>query len=227
MKAADIMTTEVVSVSPETEVSEVARLLLEHRVSAVPVTDRDGHILGMVSEGDLMRRAECGRGQSWWLSLFADKTSDFVHIYGTRARDVMTRDVVSIDKEATIAEIARVLEVHGIKRVPVLEEGRLIGIVSRADILRGLATLASSESVSANTNDHVVRQRILDLLKGKTSASLEAVSIIVVDGIAYLWGIAETQEQSEAIRTAAENVVGTGKVRDNLTTLPQVLRGIC
>lgn len=226
MKAADIMTTEVISVSPETEVSEVARLLLEHHVSAVPVVDQDGHILGMVSEGDLMRRAECRRGRSWWLSLLADKTADFVRTYGTRARDVMTRDVVSIDKEADISEIARILEIHGIKRVPVLEGGRVVGIVSRADILRSLATLTSAGSVSATANDRVFRERILDLLKNKTFASLEAVSVIVVNGVVYLWGITETEEQREAVRVAAENVVGTGKVRNYLNTLPEILRGV-
>ena len=98
--------------------------------------------------------------------------------------------------------------------------------MSRADILRALATLTTAGSVSATANDRGIRKRILDILKNKTSVSLQAVGIIVVNGIVYLWGVAETQEQRERLSAvAAENVVGTGKVRDNLTALPQVLRG--
>lgn len=223
MKAADIMTTEIVSVGPDTDISEVARLLLAHGVSAAPVIDGDGHILGMVSEGDLMRRAKCDLARSWWLSLFADKTTEFVRTCGTRARDVMTRRVVSINKDATLAEIARILESHRVKRVPVLEGGHLVGIVSRADILRGLASLTSVGEIGPNANDAVIRAQILDLLKKDASVSLPAVSIIVLDGVVYLWGVAETEEQQAAIRIAAETIAGTGKVRDHLNSLSEVL----
>lgn len=225
MKAADIMTTEVISIDPEMEVSEVARLLLAHHIGAAPVVDHGGHVVGIVSEADLMCRATCPLGHRRWLSLFVDDTAAFVRRHGTRAHDVMTRNVVSIGKDATLAEIAHTLERHAIKRVPVLEAGRLVGIVSRADVLRGLASLAGPD-VRGNLSDPVIRERIIDLLKEETSASLQAVSIIVLNGVVHLWGIAETEEQRAAIRVAAETVVGIDHVRDYLNTLPQVLRGI-
>jgi len=221
MKAADIMTTEVVSVYPETEVPEIAQLLLLHRVSGAPVVDRDRHVLGIISEGDLIRRAEGPRGRSWWLSLLADKTASFVHVHGTRAQDVMSREVISIGKDVDVAEIARILEMRGIKRVPVLENGRLVGIVSRADILRGLASAASASGApGATADDQAVRQEILDLIKSKTAASTEAISVIVVNGLVYLWGIAESETDRDAVRIAAETIVGRARVRDHLDTLP-------
>jgi CBS domain-containing protein len=221
------MTTEVVTVDPETEVFDVARVLLAHRISAAPVVDSGGCVLGMVSEGDLMRRAECGPGRKWWLSLVADKTAEFVRTHGTRARDVMTRDVVTIDREAALAEIVRTLEGRGTKRVPVVEDGRLLGIVSRADVLRGLATLAvAGDNIAASPNDRLLRERILDLIKRKTAVSPHAVSVIVVGRRVYLWGVTDTPEEREAVRVAAETVAGTGNVHDYLNTLPQVLRGL-
>lgn len=226
MKAADIMTTEVVTVSRETEVSEVARLLLAHRISAAPVTDHDGHVIGMVSEADLMRRAECGRSHCWWLSLFADNATEFVRAHGTRAADVMTDNVVVVGKDATLAEIARVLENCAIKRVPVVEDGRLVGIVSRSDVLRGLASLDADGNQSVDSGDLVIRQEILDLIKTNASVSLQAVSIIVVHGVVYLWGITESQKERDAVRVAAETVVGPNKVHDYLNALPQLLRGV-
>ncbi len=226
MWAKDIMTTDVVTVDPNDGIALVARRLLDHRISAAPVIDHNGHLRGIVSEADLMRRAKCDRGHHWWLSLFEDRTTEFVRHHGTRARDVMTDDVISIGKDATLAEIARILESHAIKCVPVLEAGHLVGVVSRSDILRGLASLTSAGGVNASVNDLAARERILDLLKKKTSASLQAVSIIVLNGVVYLWGIADTEEQRAAIRVAAENVVGTGNVRDHLNTLSQVLRGV-
>jgi CBS-domain-containing membrane protein len=219
------MTTEVVTVGPETEVSEVARLLLARRISAVPVVEEGGRVVGMVGEGDLMRRAECGR--KWWLSLLADRTAEFVRTHGTRARDVMTPNVVSIGKDATLAEIARTLERHGIKRVPVIEDGRLAGIVSRSDVLRGLATLTrTGNSASVGPDDRLLQQSILDLVRRNTTVSLRAVSIIVVAGRVYLWGVTDTSEEREAVRIAAETIAGRDNVHDYLNTLSQVLQGL-
>ena len=224
MKAADIMTTEVVTVAPATETSEVARLLLAHRVSAAPVIDRDGHVVGMVSEADLMRRAECGRDRKWWLTLLADKSAQFVRTHGTRARDVMTREVVTVDVQTSLAEIVRTLEGNGIKRVPVVEDGRLVGIVSRADVLRGLATVTAAGAVAVGPSDRLLKERILDLIRRNTTASLPAVSIIVVGHRVYLWGVTGTAEEREVVRVAAETVAGPGNVHDFLNTLPQVLQ---
>ena len=226
MRAKDIMTTSVVTISPEVEIAEAARILLENRISAVPVVDKAGSIQGMLSEGDLMRRAECGSHRSWWLSLLADKTRIYERDRGTRAKDVMTREVVSIDPETTISDVARILESKGIKRVPVIHNGRLVGIVSRADVLRGLAVIGLSPDQSVTVPDRAIRERIHDEIRRQTSASLNAVSIIVVNGAVYLWGVADTQADKDAVRIAAENVAGVNKVHDYLNTLPEVLNRI-
>ena len=226
MNALDIMTTDVVTVAPETEVSEVARLLLAHRISAVPVVDPDGHVVGMVSEADLMRRAECGASRHWWLSLFADSTAEFVRTHGTRARHVMTGEVVSIRKDATLAEIAGLLERRAVKRVPVLDNGRLVGVVSRADVLRGLASLSKAAGQPKNKSDDIIQQQILDLIRKRTLVSVAAVSVIVDDGMVYLWGTVATEEERQAIRVAAESIVGAEKVQDNLNTLPRILQRV-
>lgn len=226
MLADAIMTSRVVTADPDEEVAVVARRLLDNRISALPVVRHDGRLCGIVSEGDLMRRAECGRSRSWWLSLMADETADFRKTLGTRVRDVMTHDVVTVDEETPIAEIAHILEAKGIKRVPVLRGGRLVGIVSRADVLRALAAIGDRDDVSPSDDDGQIRARILALLEQRTTAALHAVSVIVVNGSVYLWGTAETQADKDAIRIAAENIAGVAKVHDFLTTLPEVLQSI-
>lgn len=225
MQAKDVMTTEVVTVDPESDVTSVAKIFFDRRISAAPVVDRDGRIVGIVSEGDLIRRTECPRGRSWWLALVADTTAEFVRTHGTRAKDVMTRHIISIGEEAPLSEVARILESNNIKRVPVIKEGRLVGLVSRADILRGLAAFDRSQEAQPAAEDRDIRARILKLVKQETEASTQSVNVIVVKGQVYLWGIAETDQDRDAMRIAAENVVGAGKVHNFLNTLSEVVRG--
>lgn len=228
MQARDIMTTDVVTVGPEAETPEIARLMLERCVSAIPVVDGKRRILGIVSEGDLIRRAECGadRGRSWWLALLADRTAEFIKSYGTRAEDLMTRDVITLPEEATLAEIAQVLEAHRIKRMPVVRDGRLVGIVSRADVLRGLASLRSAPVERPGADDRQIRDGILELLRKRSDASTRFVSVIVAGGAVYLWGIAESERDRVAIRVAAENVAGVKAVHDFLGCLPEAFKGV-
>jgi CBS domain-containing protein len=147
MNARDIMTTEVVSAGPDTTTREISRLLLENGISAVPVVDSGGAPIGMVSEGDLIGRNDTDREarRDWWLAMLAegeDLSPEFLGALRTkerRARDVMTAPVVTISEETEVGEIARLLAAHRIKRAPVVRDGRLVGIVSRADLLRTLA----------------------------------------------------------------------------------------
>src|SRR6266536_3997807 len=143
MQARDVMTTRVVTVEPDTAIEEVAKRLFENRISAVPVVEGDGRLVGIVSEGDLMRRPESGmeRRPSWWLSFLLlpeQSAASYVKAHGRHAKDVMTRNVIMVEDSARIEGIAEILEKHGIKRVPVIREGKLVGIVSRADLLHGL-----------------------------------------------------------------------------------------
>jgi CBS domain-containing protein len=147
MTARDVMTTEVVSVNPDTPTRQIARLLLEKGISAVPVVDDHGSPIGMVSEGDLIGRNDADREarRDWWLAMLAEGESlapEFLsHLRAQErtARDVMTAPIVWVGEEAKIGEIARVLAAHRIKRVPVMRDGHVVGIVSRADLLRALA----------------------------------------------------------------------------------------
>lgn len=227
MQARDLMSTTVVTVSPETRVREIARLLLTRHISGVPVVDADNRVVGIVSEGDLMRRAETGteRRRSWWLSPFMDADElarEYVRSHGRRAADVMTRDVVTVTEDAPAGEIATVLERHRIKRVPVVRDERLVGIVSRADLLRGLAAQSPQRETRPSADDRAVRERLLQELRASDWASPESVNVVVTDRVVHLWGIVRTEQERQAMCVAASNVPGVRAVEDHLVRLPVV-----
>jgi CBS domain-containing protein len=224
MQAKDVMTPDVITVDPEMDVTTVAKILLNHRISGVLVVDEHGQVIGVVSEGDLMRRSERDPGRSWWLSLVADRTAKFVHRQSARAKDVMTHDVIYIGKEASLSEIAGILESNHVKRLPVIEGGQLVGLVSRGDVLQGLAALRGRED-KPTIEDWDIRAGILELVRRRGGVSMQSVNVIVVDREVYLWGIVEDDEDRAAVRGAAEGLVGVGKVHDFLNTLSEVARG--
>jgi CBS domain-containing protein len=216
MQAKDFMTTDVITVDPESDVSSVAQTFLNHRISAAPVVEQDGVVVGIVSEGDLMRRARPAARRSWWLSLVADSTTEFVRDWGTRVRDIMTPTVVSISGETSLSDVARILESNNIKRVPVIEEGRLVGLVSRADILRCLAALGGSQD-RPTPEDHEIREKIIQLIRQGTEAWMGTVKVIVTKGEVYLWGTVDRKADADAVRVAAESVAGMNKVHNHLS----------
>jgi len=221
MKARDVMTSHVITVGPELDVKAVANTLVANGISAVPVVAIDGSIVGIISEGDLMRRAVSGAGRkrSWWLETFSSAEqlmAEFVKAHGRKAKDVMTRQVISVDPDTSLQEIANLLEKHGIKRVPVLKDGRLVGIVSRANLVQALATrgLAFVEVTEA---DEVLRKVIVsNLRKLPWTAALEMVDVIVDRGVVNLWGVVRNEEEKNAIRVTAEETPGVQAVNDHL-----------
>jgi CBS domain-containing protein len=226
MEARDVMRTPVLSVDAAATVKDIARILLENRISAVPVVGQDGVVIGIVSEGDLMRRPEIGTEQhpSWWLSLLAnptDRARDYVKHHGLRANDVMTRDVVTVAEDASLEEIAALLERKRIKRVPVTRDGKLVGIVSRANLLQGLAVWKPPAARSAS--DREIRAAIENTLR-KIDARSQFVNIVVSDGVAYLWGGVYSSEEKEALRLAAETTAGVKRVEDNIGLFPHSVR---
>lgn len=226
MQASDIMTTSVETVGPETPVGEIAGRLLARHISAVPVVDEDGHVVGVVSEGDLMRRSETGteRSPSWWLRIIDPGDGlarEFVKSHGMLAKDVMTRSVVTVDEAASLEEIAGTLESSRIKRVPVLRDGKLVGIVSRADLLRGLA--ASGTGKKASTGDRDARLAIIESARD-AGVDMEFASVVVVEGVANVWGLVETGAQKNALRVAAESTPGISLVNDQATIMSDALR---
>jgi CBS domain-containing protein len=219
MQASDIMTHDVVTVRSDTPLAEVVRLMLAHRISGLPVVDGGG-LVGIVSEGDLLRRPETGatRARRRWLHLLTcgeTEAADYVKTHGIVAGEVMTVDVVSIGETTPIGDIAEVLEAHGIKRVPVLRDGKLVGIVSRADLLRGLG---SKLGAPAQTGDERIRMALLAELGQHASwAPLPAqVSVLVQDGVVHYWGRVGAPAQRKAMIVAAERIAGVSHVEDHM-----------
>jgi CBS domain-containing protein len=222
MKARDLMTTDVVTVGPETSVRHVAQVMLRHRISAVPVVDDEGKLAGIVSEGDLMRRAELGsaKGRSWWLELLVgpeDAARDYVKAHGQRARNVMTGEVVTADEDMPAASIAAILEEKRIKRLPILRDGRLVGIVSRADLLHCIATASLD---NAAPGDDALRLAVRTRIRHDAGVRDAMLNVTVSDGVVHLWGFLESQAEREAVEVAANSVRGVTAVVDHTSVLP-------
>ena len=224
MKAADVMVTNVISVGPDACVQDIAHLLLTNRISAVPVVDNDGKLLGIVSEGDLMRRAEAGTGRrrSWWLAMLTGRemlAADYVREHSRKVTDVMTRNVVTATPETPLQDIATLLEKNGIKRVPIVKDGKVVGIVSRANLLQALASLRKQIEGSA-PNDPDIRERVVARLNAEPWSRPSLINVIVQDGTVELWGIVDSQTEKKAVRVAAEVTPGVRAVNDNLIICP-------
>lgn len=223
MQAKDVMTSPVVTVSPDASVTDVAKLLLERHISAAPVVDGSGGLLGVVSEGDLMRRPESGteRRPSWWLSLLSDpqdEARDYLKSHGLHARDVMTRNVLTVEEDTSLQEIATLLEKHRIKRVPVMRGGQVVGIVSRANLLQAL--VAQSRPPVPQADDRALREAVVDALKA-TGARTLYINVVVSKGVVHLWGMAYSDEEKSALCVAAESVTGTKQVCERISLLPR------
>jgi len=219
MQARDVMTTPVISVSEDTRVHDVVRLLLDHGISAVPVVDEQRRVVGMVSEGDLLRAPDEARGkQVWWLALLMlGGTLDYERIHGSTAGDVMSRPVVAVDEDTPLTEIARILEREHIKRVPVLrDDGRLAGIVSRANLLHGLAHDIIEQHEPGAAADRALRAHVVDALRHEPLLDPLLINVTVSDGAVKLWGVVENEAQREAAARAARAVDGVRSVEDNL-----------
>lgn len=219
MRAADVMTTNVCVAAPEAPIQEIAREMLGRRISAVPVVDEEDRVLGVVSEGDLVRRAELGTDRrSWWLDLVSsDRTlaGDYVKTHGRTARDVMTHPAIVVDEKTGLAEIARLLESKGIKRVPVVRNGKLVGIVSRADIVRALIVTGPDWARLRSPDGEVVRLGVMAELR-RLPFAVSAHTNVIVDDAVHVWGHVESPEQRRAILLAAESKAGGRQVVDHM-----------
>jgi CBS-domain-containing membrane protein len=223
LTAADVMTTGVVTVRPETSIHEIARLLCDHHISGVPVIEDDEQLLGIVSEGDLIGHAQLvgEHRRSWWQIFLNDPTVLAQHYAKSHARtasDVMTKDVVTVLETTSVADTARALEQHRIKRVPVLRDGRLVGIVTRSNLLQVLATADVSKPM--NVADRIIRERLNEELEDQPWAYLLSKNIVVENGVVHLFGIVQSNEERHAIRLAAENQAGVKAVEDHLSIVP-------
>ena len=215
------MTREVVTVTPDTNVADIARLMLERRISGVPVVDR-GVPVGMISESDLLRRPETGTApqHSPWLELFVSRDSlahEYTQTHSRCARDVMTPGVISVTEATSVAQIAELLESRHIKRVPVVAvDGRLVGSVSRANLLQSLASRAAPPT-AVTVDDQRIRDALLQELSTQDWAgSPDPGNVIVEDGVVHLWGRIRSAEVRKAMVVAAQNVAGVKSVEDHM-----------
>ena len=206
MQAKHVMVSPVKTGNGEMSVRELAVILTENRISALPIVDQANKVIGIVSEGDLIRRAEIGteKHRSWWLSLFTSNwqlAQEYAKSHANKAKDVMTTDVICVTPDTPLSEIARLFERHGIKRVPVLDNGKLAGIVTRGNLVQ-------------------IRQKIQKGLEEETWANPLLVNVTVHDGVVDVWGIVRTDAERNAVRVAIENISGVQAVNDNLALEP-------
>jgi CBS domain-containing protein len=220
MHAKDIMTPAVITVGPETTVGEIAELLMSKRVSAVPVVEADGSLCGVVSEGDIMRRvsSEADDKRSWWQKMTSTNSQDavdYIKVHGRSAQEIMTRNVVTVGEDTAVSEVAQVLESHHIKRVPVVRDGKVVGIISRSNLLQLVAGQKTGVSTAATPGDRELRKQVYDLLSGLDFSSHGTLNVIVTDRVVELWGWVETEAERKALLLAASEVPGVKDVRDH------------
>jgi CBS domain-containing protein len=223
MKARDVMVSPVITVKPSSSVREVAKLFLERRISAVPVVNDRGKLVGIVSEGDLMHRAEAGteRRHSWWLrAIISDDAlaAEYAKAHARKVADIMTPQVISAAPDTPLHEIAALLEKNSIKRVPIVQNGQLVGIVSRANLLHAVAS--AGKELEIPPVDTAIRDKLMAHLKQEGWARTALLNVTVNGGIVDLWGLAQSEAERKAIRIAAESIPGVRAVNDNMVVRP-------
>jgi CBS-domain-containing membrane protein len=224
MLARDVMVSPVITVSIDATVRDVAQILLEKRISAVPVIDGNGRLAGIATESDLMHRVEAGteRRHSRWLEALQGNRPlavDYVKSHTTKVADIMTREVVTASPETPLHEIAELLERLHIKRVPIVSKnGDLVGIVSRANLLQAVAT--ARPELELQLPDAAIRQKIMDHLKQQRWTNAHHLNVTVSNGVVDLWGVVESDAERKALHVAAENVPGVTSVNDHLLNRP-------
>jgi CBS domain-containing protein len=219
MRAHQIMTRSVVTVTPETTIVDAANLMLQRHVSGLPVVDTNGKLVGIVSEGDFIRRSEIGTGRKRgrWLRFIlgpGKSASDFIREHGRNVSEVMTKPPLTISEDTSLAEIVEVMEKNNVKRLPVVRGDKVVGIVSRANLLQAVAGLAREVPDPTADDDHI-RNRIIDALE-KNDWCPFGLNVVVRDGIVHLSGVITEEHARQAAVVAAENVEGVKKVHDHL-----------
>jgi CBS domain-containing protein len=221
MYAKDIMTTTVATASSGSSVRQAVRIMLERGVSGLPVIDNDARLVGIVSEGDLLRRTELGNSEYAAAigPASAKQDRNFAKAQTGNVADIMTTSVVTVAEDAPLGRVAALMEEHGIKRVPVMRKGKLVGIVSRADLLRAIATAKFDDTEDKDT---AIRQEIVARLCEVTGVDQIALGVTVSDGIVHLWGIVDSERDRDAAVVTVESVSGTKGVYDHLRVVPGI-----
>ena len=220
MKAMDVMVRDAVTVKPDDSVADVVKLLAEHDVSALPVVDNGGQVVGMISEADLMRRPEIGteKHRPWWVEAItpaATLAEDFAKSHGQHVDEIMSRHVISASEDTPLGEIATLLERHRIKRIPILRDGKLVGVVSQSNLIQALASSQAHAHAGAEA-DRDIRVQILSRLAEQDWTDFGSRNVIVTDGVVHLWGLVGSEEERKALTALAEEVPGVVRVSDEM-----------
>jgi CBS domain-containing protein len=220
MNASDIMTPDVISADPDATVLQAARYMLQHHISGLPVIDKTGNLVGILSEGDFLRRRETGteRRPSRWLEFLmgpGKMAAEYIHTHGSKVSEVMTTEVHTVNEDTPIEKIVEVMEKRRIKRVPVLHAKKVVGIVTRSNLMHAMVSLARTERKAIN-DDATIRQKLLAEIKKEKWALASMINVVVRDGVVELWGAIVDERQGEALRVAAENIPGVKEVKDHL-----------
>ena len=220
MQARDVMTERVIAVTLDTPVTDVARLLLEKGISGVPVEDAEGHLVGMISEADLMHRVELGpqklpqKPERWWITMSeAELAEAYKKTRGLTAREVMHEGIHSVPPDADLVDVVEAMERHAVKRMLVLEDGKLRGIVTRSNLLRGF--LAGRAAAETSQSDWAVRKKIMEELRDQAWTTVASNNVMVTKGVVSLWGSVSSVEQRNALRAAVEAIPGVKRVEDH------------
>ena len=226
MKASDLMTSFVVAVRADATIEYAAQLMLQYRISGLPVTDSDGAVLGIITESDLLRRAETGtenRHARWASLLIAPGrlAQEYVRAHGCKVAEVMTERVFIVTPETPLADLVALMETKHVKRVPVVDQGRLVGIVSRADVMATLVGLLSEKPAGAAT-DAEIREKVLAEIDSQPWGPRDGIDVVVTNGVVVLKGMIPDERERAALRVAAENVPGVKAVHDRLVWIDSV-----
>jgi len=226
MKASDLMTSFVVAVRADATIEYAAQLMLQYRISGLPVTDSDGAVLGIITESDLLRRAETGtenRHARWASLLIAPGrlAQEYVRAHGCKVAEVMTERVFIVTPETPFADLVALMETKHVKRVPVVDQGRLVGIVSRADVMATLVGLLSEKPAGAAT-DAEIREKVLAEIDRQPWGPRDGIDVVVTNGVVVLKGMIPGERERAALCVAAENVPGVKAVHDRLVWIDSV-----
>ena len=220
MKAKDVMTLNVVSTQPQAAVMQAVRIMLQKKISGLPVVDDAGRLVGIVTEGDLLRRAETDtrKHRPRWLEFLVGPgrlADEYVHSHGRKVQEIMTYDPVTVTEDTPLEDVVKTMEKRGIKRVPVIRGKHVVGLISRANLLRAFASV-SRDVKAVGASDAAIRNKLLTELQKEKWAPVGTIDVTVRDGVVELWGSIADDRQRQALIVATENIPGVRQVRDYL-----------
>ena len=228
MNAHDVMTRSVISIDPDSTVLQAARLMLQHRISGLPVIDKNANLVGVLSEGDFLRRRETRteRKRSRWLEFLMGPgsiASEYTHSHGNKVSEVMTTEVQTVDENAGLEDIVELMERHRIKRVPVMCGSEVVGIVTRSNLMRAMVSMARVAPAQASAKgDSAIREQLLAVMQKEDWAPVATTNVVVRDGVVELWGVVIDERQRAALNVAAENIPGVKAVKDHMAWVEPV-----